>query len=113
MIQRAMSEEQTDSLVQTIFYCSKEIDMEFKISKCVVYTIKRKAPITSQQLNLFNDEKISDHKQRSFKYISILELDDFMNQYIKKTATNTYFKRLRLLLKSKSNERNLINTINT
>lgn len=36
-----------------------------------------------------------------------------MNQDIKKTVSNVYFKRLGLLLKSKLNARNLINVINT
>ena len=45
--------------------------------------------------------------------VGILEIDDIMNQNMKKTSSNAYFKRLRLLLKSKLKAQNLINVINT
>ena len=45
--------------------------------------------------------------------VGILEIDDIMNQDMKKTSSNAYFKRSRLLLKSKLKTQNLINVINT
>ena len=45
--------------------------------------------------------------------VGVLEIDDIMNQNMKKTSSNAYFKRLRLLLKSKLKAQNLINVINT
>ena len=45
--------------------------------------------------------------------VGILEIDDITNQNMKKTSSNAYFKRLRLLLKSKLKAQNLINVINT
>ena len=61
------SEEQTDSLVQTVFHRSKDIGMEFEISKCAVYTINRDAPVASQQLNLLIGEKISNPEKKDYK----------------------------------------------
>ena len=72
----AKSKEYIDSLVQTVFRCSKDTGMEFEIWKFVVYTIKRSKPTAVQYLNLSSDKRAGNPEERGYKYLGVLKLDD-------------------------------------
>ena len=48
-----------------------------------------------------------------YKYLGILELDEIMEERMKDKFMNEYYRRLRLVLKSKLNGRNKFQAINT
>ena len=48
-----------------------------------------------------------------YKYLGILELDEIMEERMRDKFMNEYYRRLRLVLKSKLNRRNKFQAINT
>ena len=48
-----------------------------------------------------------------YKFLGILELDEIMEERMKDRFVNEYYRRLRLVLKSKLNGRNKFQAINT
>ena len=48
-----------------------------------------------------------------YKYLGILELDEIMEERMKDKFMNKYYRRLRLVLKSKLNGRNKFQAIST
>ena len=49
----------------------------------------------------------------SYKYLGILEADEFLEEKIKLNVSKEYIKRLRKVLKSKLNGGNLVRGVNT
>ena len=107
------SEKEIDSLVKTVKMCCKDIGMEFGVSKCATLVMKRGKRAHSDGIVLSDEECILETDDGGYKYLGILELDDIMHKEMKEKVKTTYLKRLKLVLKSKLNSRNLINAINT
>lgn len=87
--------------------------MEFGVSKCATLVMKRGKRAHSDGIILSDEECILETDNGGYKYLGILELDDIMHKEMKEKVKTTYLKRLKLILKSKLNSRNLINAINT
>ena len=56
---------------------------------------------------------MSEPGNEGYKYLGILEFDSILTEEMKKKIQETYFKRMKLLLKSKLNSRNLFLAINS
>ena len=56
---------------------------------------------------------MSEPGNEGYKYLGILEFDNILTEEMKKKIQETYFKRMKLLLKSKLNSRNLFLAINS
>ena len=109
----AKSENEIDSLVQSVQLCCKDIGMEFGISKCAVLAMKRGKKIHASNINLPTGESMSEPDASGYKYLGILEFDDILRSEMKSKVKTNYFKRLKLILKSKLNARNLFLGINS
>ena len=103
----ARNDNEVDSLVQTIRQCSTDIGMEFGISKCAVVTLKRGRRVESRGIKLPDGEEMTEPDCEGYKYLGVLEIDTIMCSEMKAKVKDVYLRRLRLLLKSKLNGRNL------
>ena len=107
------SDEQIDSLVQTVFRFSEDIGMEFGLKKCGVVTLKKGKLVKFDGIYLPNHEIMKEVDEKGYTYLGILELDQIKEHIMKNKVTAEYKRRLRLILKSKLNGKNKMQAINT
>ena len=108
------NEKQVDSLVNTVRIFSKDIGMEFGISKCAVLIMKRGVLSRSEGIQLPNDELIKNIEEgEGYKYLGILESDGFKNTEMKEKIRKEYLRRIKKILKSKLNSGNVVAAINS
>jgi hypothetical protein len=109
----AKTEDQVDSLVQTVQSCSSDIGMEMGISKCAVVTMHRGKKVACTGVELPSGERLTDPGEEGYKYLGVLELDDILKTEMKDKVRKIYHERLTKVLKSKLNSKNLACAINT
>ena len=107
------SEDKTDSLVQTVFIFSEDIGMKFGLKKCGVVILKKGKLVKFDGIHLPNQKIMKEVDENRYTYFDILELDKIKEHKMKIKVTAKNKKRLRLILKSKLNGKNKIQTINT
>ena len=108
------NENQVDNLVNTVRIFSKDIGMEFGITKCAMLTMKRGKKSKSEGIELPDGQLIKNlEDEDAYKYLGILEADTIKNKEMKATLTKEYFRRIRKVLKSKLNGGNIISAINS
>ena len=100
-------------LVSTVELFSQDIDMEFGIKKCGVIIMNRGKIKSAAGIELPSGEKIKEIEEDAYKYLRVLDYDRIKEQEMKNKFKNKYFKRARLILKSKLNGRNRIMALNT
>ena len=100
-------------LVSTVEVFSQEIGMEFGIKKCGVITMNRGKVKSTDGIELPRGEKIRKIEEDGYKYLEILEYDSVKEQEMKDKLRNEYFRRAKLILKSKLNGRNKIMALTT
>ena len=104
------SEDQIDSLVQTVFIFSEDIGMEFGLKKYGVVILKKEKLVKFDGIHLPNQEIMKEVDENGYTYLGILEIKE---HEMKIKITTEYKRRLRLILKSKLNGKNKIQAINT
>ena len=109
----AKSEEQTNTLVRTVYVFSLDIGMEFGIKKCGILTMKRGKIVKSEGIKLPDGEVMKQVGQEGYTYLGIIELYKIKETEMKEKITKEYKRRQRLILKSKLNGRNKVTAINT
>ena len=109
----AKSEEQTNTLVRTVYVFSTDIGMEFGIKKCGILTMKRDKIVKCEGIKLPDGEVMKQVGQEGYTYLGIIELDKIKETEMKEKITKEYKGRQRLILKSKLNGRNKVTAINT
>ena len=107
------SDDQIDSLIQTVFTFSEDIGMEFGLKKCGVVILKKGKLVKFDGIHLPNQEIMKEVDENGYTYLGILELDEIKEHEMKIKVTAEYKRRLRLILKSKLNGKNKIHAINT
>ena len=107
------SEDQIDSLVQTVFIFSEDIGMEFGLKKCGVVILKKGKLVKFDGIHLPNQEIMKEVDENGYTYLGVLELDEIKVHEMKIKVAAEYKRRLRLILKSKLNDKNKIQTVNT
>ena len=106
------SDDQIDSLVQTVFTFSEDIVMEFGLKKCGVVILKKGKLVKFDRIHLPNQEIMKEVDENGYTYLGILELDEIKEHEMKIKVTAEYKRRLRLIMKSKLNGKNKIQAIN-
>ena len=109
----AKSEEQTNTLVRTVYVFSTDIGMEIAIKKCGILTMKRGKIVKSEGIKLPHGEVMKQVGQEGYTYLGIIELHKIKETKMKEIITKEYKERQRLILKSKLNGRNKVTAINT
>ena len=104
-------EAQIDSLVKSVYTFSTDIGMEFGLTKCGVIILKRGKVVKLGGIVLPTGEVMKTIDDEGYKYLGILELDEIMEKRMKDKFMNEYYRRLRLVLKSKLNGRNKFQAI--
>ena len=101
--------------MNTVRIFSDDICMEFGIDKCATVVLRReKFNKNNNDLVLSNDEIIKSlDENTSYKYLGMLETENIKNTEMKEQVTSEYKKRLKNILKSELNARNLTKAINT
>ena len=107
------SEKEIKGLVSNVEVFSKDIGMEFGIKKCVVIIMNRGKVKSTDGIELPTGEKIREIGEDGYIYLGILECDEVKEQEMKDKFKNEYFRRTKLILKSKLNGRNKIMAMNT
>ena len=88
--------------------------MEFGLDKCAKVTITRGKVVEGTAIALPDGNEIKNlDLEEQYKYLGLLESDNFETDRIKTKAKDEYKRRLRLILKSKLHGRNQIQAINT
>ena len=78
--------------------------MAFRIEKCAVVKITRGKVFESEGIKLPNGDTIKGLEENDgFKYLGILECDKIKNNVMKEKIKKEYFRRVKLILKSKLN----------
>ena len=110
----AKNEKEIDALVNIVRIFSKDICMEFGLDKCAKVSITRGKITEGTAITLPNGEEIKHLElEEQYKYLGLLESDNFETERIKTKAKEQYKRRLRLILRSKLHGRNQIQAINT
>ena len=109
----AKTEEQTNTLVRTVYVFSIDIGMESGIKSCGILTIKRGNIVKSEGIKLPDGEVMKQVGQEGYTYLGIIELDNIKKTEMKEKITKEYKRRQRLILKSKLNGRNKVTAMNT
>ena len=107
------SDEQIDSLLQTVCTFSEDIGMKFGLKKCGVVILNKGKLVKFDGIHLPNQEIMKEVDENGYTYLGILELDEIKEHEMKIKVTAEYKRRLRLILKSKLNGKNKIQAINT
>ena len=63
------TENEINSLIQTVRICSQDIKMEFRVNKCAVLTMKRGGEIESSGVLLPSGDKLGDPIGGGYKYL--------------------------------------------
>ena len=69
----AKSEEETNTLVRTMYLFSTDISMEFGINKCGILTIKTGKIVKSEEIKLPDGEVMKQVGQEGYAYLGIIE----------------------------------------
>ena len=107
------NEKEIDSLIKTKWQCSEDIKMEFGILKCAMVSLQRGRKTRWEGIQLPNGEEIGEAGARGYKYLGILELDKIMCDEMKRKVKKVYQKRVKLLMKTHLNGKNLFQALNT
>ena len=83
----AKSEEQTNTLVRTVYVFSTDIGMEFGIKKCGILTMKRGKIVKSEGIKLPDGEVMKQVGQEGYTYLDIIELDKIKETEMKEKLT--------------------------
>ena len=83
----AKSEEQTNTLVRTVYVFSTDIGMEFGIKKCGILTMKRGKTVKSEGIWLPYGEVMKQIGQEGYTYLGIIELDKIKETEMKEKIT--------------------------
>ena len=109
----AKPNDQVDSLVNRVYTFSEDIGMEFGIKRCGVLVLKQGKfdKVISKGLNLPNGKLMKTIDEEGYKHLGILEHDKVKEKEMKTEFVRGYKRRLRLIFRSKLNEKNKIKAI--
>ena len=107
------NEKEIDSLIKTVWQCSKDIKMEFGILKCAMVSLQRGRKTRWEGIQLPNGEEIGEAGAGGYRYLGVLELHKIMYDEMKRKVKEVYQKRVTLLMKTHLNGKNLFQALNT
>ena len=106
--------QELDLLVQSVRIFSTDIRMAFGIEKCAAVKISKGRVVESEGIELPNGDTIKGLEENDgYKYLGILESDMIKNSEMKEKIKKEYFRRVKLILKSKLNAGNVVMAVNS
>ena len=110
----AKNEKELETLIYTVRIYSRDLGMEFGIEKCAMLVMKSGKQQLTDGMELPNQDKIKMlAENETYKYLGILGADTIKQVEMKEKIQKEYLRRIRKLLETKLNSRNLIKGINT
>ena len=90
------SKKKAERLTNTIIIFSKDIALEFGISKCSHVTMKTGKLVSIGRIELSSGEVMAElESDKGYKYLGILEADDIMHTKMKDKIKKEYYRGLR------------------
>ena len=86
----AKREEQTNTLVRTVYVFSTDINMEFGIKKYGILTMKSGKIVKSEGIKLPDGEVMKQVGQEGCTYLGTIELDKIKETEMKEQITKEY-----------------------
>ena len=102
-----------DTLIKTVWKCSKNIKLEFGFLKCAVVSLQRGRKTRWEGIQLPNGKEIGEAGAGEYKYLGVLGLDKIMCYKMKRKVKVVYQKRVKLRMNTNLHGRNLFQTLNT
>lgn len=107
------TENQIDSLINTVYIFSKDIGMEFGLTKCGILVLKRGKVVKTDGVVMPDGDVMRQIEDDGYKYLGIMEMDQIMESTMKAASGKEYLRRLQLILKSQLNGKNKVLAINS
>ena len=108
------SGKEAEKLTNTVRIFSKDIAMEFGISKCSPVPMKGGKLVSVGGTELSSGEVIPElEPDKCYKYLRILKADDIKHTEMKDKIKKEYYWRVRQLTSSKLNDKNRIRALNS
>ena len=104
---------QIDSLINTVRVFSDDIRMKFGLKKCAVVVMQRGKVVKYDEVDLPDGRRMKSVEEDGYKYLGILEYSEVLHVEMKTRLQNEYYRRLKRILKSKLNGKNVIMAVNT
>ena len=106
------NEKELETLMNTVRIFSNDIRMDFEINKCGVLIMKR-GKLSKVRGSKYHKERLSKSLIRRMATRSVLETDSIKDKEMKTSLKREYLRRIRTILKSKLNSKNVITAINS
>ena len=106
-------EKEINGLLSTVQICSNDVQMEFGIKKCGILVMKRGKATPTEGIELLSGDTIKDIEKEGYKYLGILEFNYVKENDMIRNFQREYFRRARLVMRSRLNCRNKIRALNT
>ena len=107
------NDKEIDSFIKTVLQCSKDIKMELGILKCAVVSLQRGKKTRWEGIQLPNGQEIGGAGAGGYKYLGGLEFDKIMYDEMKRKVREVYQERVKLLMKTHLDGKNLFQALNT
>ena len=103
-----------ETLFNEVREYSEDIGMEFGIEKCAIMVMHKGRLSMTEGIELPDNNKIRAlTAQDRYKYLGVLECDTIKREEMKEKIKREYLRRIRKILETKLNSRNLIKGMNT
>ena len=86
----AKSEEQTNTLLITVYVFSTDISMEFGVKKCEILTMKKGKIVKIEGIKLPYGEVMKKFGQEGYTYLGVIELDKIKERDMKEKINMEY-----------------------
>ena len=106
------NEEQIISLVASVNVMSSYIGMEFGIKNCAMLILKRGNLSSTNGIELPDGLRIREVEEDGYKYHGVLEQGSVKEKEMRDLVCKEYFRRVKLIMKSRSNGQNMIMAMN-
>ena len=97
------NEDQIDSLVNTVKNFSEDIKMEFGLPKCGVLIMKRGRVVKNEGISMSDGKMMKNIEEGGYKYLGIFKANGRKHEETEDQIKKEYIRRVRNILKSKSN----------
>lgn len=109
----AANQKQLDAALKLTYQMSTDIAMDFGVKKCQTVTVERGKLIEGPEFQLNPNTKVASMSRDPYKYLGVLQTNKIEHSKIKEILTGQFKTRLKKLLKSKLNSKNLTKAINS
>ena len=107
------SNNEIDTMIQTVRICTTDIGMKFGLDKFGVLAMNRGKATACEGIMLNNEEVIGDVNVDGYKYLGKIERGDIAHEEMKQMTRKEYMDRVRKVMKSKLNGGNVTKAVNT